>query len=97
MDSAQTSGVRKTLTRLLNVGFDGLVQAAVVAMVVFVLGVIWAWGRHLDVVWINRVEGALLAAFSIFIISSFIIAQERISGSQVGCGNCNAGIADDHR
>lgn len=72
MDSAQSSGVRTTLTRLLNVGLDGLVQAAVVAMVVFVLGVIWAWGRHLDVVSINRVIGALIAALSISIISSLI-------------------------
>ena len=54
--------------RLTDVILDGLVQAAVVALVVFVLTVIWAWRGHLHGVWLERAIGALLASLLIALV-----------------------------
>jgi hypothetical protein len=78
MDSKESSGIPRILNRLLTVSIEGLVQAAVVAAVVLVLGIIWAWKRHLDAVWFNRVVGALATAFSIALILVLIVVLREV-------------------
>lgn len=61
----------------MDVIVDGLIQAAVVALVAFVLTLIWTWLGHLNGVWLERAIGALFAFFAMaFILNTIAIFRE---------------------
>jgi hypothetical protein len=70
--SRSTKLLHRFIDRLVDVIIDGLVQAAAVALAVFVLTLIWAWRGHLHGIWLERAIGALIATFLIALVLDVI-------------------------